>query len=293
MFADDMLLLSNSSENLQRMVEEVEAFCESKHIKINGTKSQYIIFGKVVSTQSINIAGVEINNVAMIKYLGCCISHKLSNHEHLFDRHQKSRMAMYELNALGVKSQGMAVRTKMLIYKIYCKPIIQYGWETMVINKTMIEKEQRYQNCCVKTLIGLNWRTKSTDLMVALGIDSVETSILKNKITFLQNLLKNGFTGKMLAEYEKEINEKGVKLELIGNGSWIVNLIKIVGLDKFNPVEIIKKLSSKIENIREGERKVKKLPIFKTIQGCLDYFTQVNKILLSNIIKINFSYGIT
>ncbi len=292
MFADDMILLSNSNEKLQKLVNLVENFCNKNNIKINGAKSQYIIFGRKCfrnSPAQITIATNQIERVEKIKYLGYIITENLSNKEHLFERHKRMRMALYEAKLLGINAENMSVKLRIFLYKVYCGPVLQYSWENVIFNKTDIEQEQRFQNCCIKSILGLNWRTKSSELMATIGLDSIYISIVKKNLMFLRNLHKNEFTTQLIERIKEDLNVNGRKPESLGLKSWIINLMKFVGeLESLNITDIIAKLENKLNENKINMTNIMNLPIVKTMADCLKYYTAVNKHLLASIIKIDF-----
>jgi len=131
-------------------------------------------------------------------------------------------------------------------------------------------------------------RTKSSDLMIALKIEQLEVSDHKQKITFIRNLYKNDLTRKMLNEYEKTMNQETIESKLLKN-SWIKNISKACGFDKYDPVKIIEALTNRIDKIKTEEINNRKTSVIETLVKCFNFYTTVNKYLVETLIKIEFS----
>ena len=53
LYADDLVLLSKSSEGLQNCINVVSSFCESWHLSVNHMKSKILIFTRKNSKKNI------------------------------------------------------------------------------------------------------------------------------------------------------------------------------------------------------------------------------------------------
>ncbi len=289
MYADDMILLSNTRDGLQQLINKVEVFCDDKRIKINGDKSQYIIFTnkRKLPEDTVMIKNKTLKNEDNIKYLGCMINWKLKNRDHLYSRHQQMRGAMYNIQVIGAKNKEMGVKTKIFIYNVYCKPVLLYGCETLFLNKTELEKETKIQNCAIKTMLGLNWRTKSKDIMVALNVEDVLNCHRKAKISFIRNLYRNDLTKNMISKYENEFKQSNNISNKL-KGTWLANIMKESKVQTFDPVKIIENISTEMNENNKIKQDKKKSDIVRTLTSCFDYYTSVNKLLVESLIRVEF-----
>ena len=137
-------------------------------------------------------------------------------------------------------------------------------------------------------MLGLNTRTKNTGLMEALGMKKAMTRILQCKLTFLRNLYKNPLTEQIIQAITEDIKANVNKIKQIRK-SWVSNIIELTGMEKFDPIDIIERLSTKIMDISKSDKLIRELEITKKIAGCLKYFTKCNKFLLSQLIRIEFN----
>ena len=77
MFADDMAILSETKEGLQRGLESLENYCRKWGIKVNAAKTKVIVFkkgGGTVGTDLWYFKGKTLETVSAFKYLGYWVS---------------------------------------------------------------------------------------------------------------------------------------------------------------------------------------------------------------------------
>ena len=73
MYADDVVLLSNSKEGLQKSLSSLQKYCDSWNLKINIEKTKILIFnksGKLLKNDKFFINGILLENVQEYKFLG-------------------------------------------------------------------------------------------------------------------------------------------------------------------------------------------------------------------------------
>ena len=73
MYADDIVLLSNSAGGLQTMLNSLLQFCQRWNLKVNVAKTKVIIFnksGKLLKGFSFTYDGQTVEIVSEYKYLG-------------------------------------------------------------------------------------------------------------------------------------------------------------------------------------------------------------------------------
>ena len=81
-YADDMILLAPSLVGLQHIVDKLSVLLHGISLKVNVSKSAYILFDggrKMESCSSIKLLGVDLKRVDTLKYLGLVFRHDLSN----------------------------------------------------------------------------------------------------------------------------------------------------------------------------------------------------------------------
>ena len=97
LYADDLLLVSESSGSLQNCLNKVYDYCSNWGLDINYKKTKVMIFGKGsrLVTHKFFINNVEIECVRQYKYLGVLFTLNGSSKEALIDLHTRGRTVFF------------------------------------------------------------------------------------------------------------------------------------------------------------------------------------------------------
>ena len=172
-FADDTALWTSaytrsySIRKLQKALNLLESWCRKWRVKLNGEKSNLIIITRnrdpeeenyalqlfddiIRPTKSARFLGVEIDGILAFK----------KHFDAILDR------ASRRLNVLRVlASNGTDAPTLMRLYKIYVRPILEYGSAAfMSAPKTQLSRLQQIQNEAIRICLRLP-RYIRTDLL--------------------------------------------------------------------------------------------------------------------------------
>ena len=73
-YADDLVLCSESEEELRAMLEQLVEVCRRRGLKVNGGKSKVIVInGEEGLECQVHIDGIHLEHVLEFKYLGCVL----------------------------------------------------------------------------------------------------------------------------------------------------------------------------------------------------------------------------
>ena len=129
-YADDIVILSNSEEKLQTLLDTLTVWCNKWRLSVNNTKSAIVHFRKPKSkmtTYSFKLAGEDVEVVSEYKYLGI-----------ILDEHLTYKSATKILANAGGRALGGIISKfksfKDIGYNTYTKlfdncvaPILEYG----------------------------------------------------------------------------------------------------------------------------------------------------------------------
>jgi len=102
LYADDLLLLSESSEGLQNCMNKVYEYCSRWGLDINYQKSKVIVFnkGSRISNSKCYIKDTEIKSVRVYKYLGVLFNINGSFTNALNDMFCRGQKAFFKLTSI-------------------------------------------------------------------------------------------------------------------------------------------------------------------------------------------------
>jgi hypothetical protein len=128
LYADDMVLLARSEEDIQKSVNSVDKFCKDWGLQVNTDKSKVMVFntkGSLIKT-NVKCGDTKLDDVMSYKYLGICfhINCKFQNaRQDLLDRSFK---AMYKLTSC-FRDVRPSFNTCVHLFDHAVKPILMYG----------------------------------------------------------------------------------------------------------------------------------------------------------------------
>ncbi|RNA18795.1 hypothetical protein BpHYR1_045197 [Brachionus plicatilis] len=108
---------------------------------------------------------------------------------------------------------------KLCYYKTYIRPMLYYGIDNMVINKSQNKMLQTLESKLIKGMFRISKKSRSTALLRAINIETVEELTIKTKIKFANRLIKFEITKQLLEELDKndplaKIDKKSLMYEL-------------------------------------------------------------------------------
>ena len=131
LWADDLILFSDSPRGLQKQLDGLKSFCADNHMIVNETKSKVMCFGKQTEL-NVYFNDKKIEQVSRYKYLGNivkCISRKQhdifsDNYQYLCDQARKAPFGIRrKTRTIGI----LPPPVMFYIFDALIKPITTYG----------------------------------------------------------------------------------------------------------------------------------------------------------------------
>ena len=130
LYADDLVLLSQSEEGLQKSVDWLNRFCEEWKLTVNMDKTKIVVFnkaGKLVQT-NVKLNKVKIGDSKVYKYLGIQFTSSGKFGPAKNDLLQRGYKAMYKLTSM-FKNVQPNFHTNMHLFDHVVNPVLMYGSE--------------------------------------------------------------------------------------------------------------------------------------------------------------------
>ena len=164
LYADDVVLMAESPEELQKLINVVDAFCQKWHLDINLKKSEAMVVGTDIpgcdfcshtsrhrksgccarTCRPWVCRGVYSKVVTSYKYLGLWITSDLSWTEHINIAVAKAKERSASLAAL-MNNNRVPARAKLLVWFAYVRPLLEYGSEIWVANSKQAARLESIQ----------------------------------------------------------------------------------------------------------------------------------------------------
>jgi hypothetical protein len=125
--ADDVNLLGDSINTIEKNIESLLQACRDVGLEINAEETKYMIMSRYPNSgqnQNIRIANELFGSVAKFKYLGTTLTNQNDIHDEIKSRLKSGNACYYSVqNLLSSRliSKNLRLKyTKLLFYQLYC-----------------------------------------------------------------------------------------------------------------------------------------------------------------------------
>ena len=171
-WADDLLLLSDSEKGLNNVLVKLEDYCKQNEIEVNLEKTKCMIFNKTgrLLRRSFWFGNKRLENVREYKYLGFLITPSLNLNSSLKDLKDRAMRAFYTLKSKMGDQFKRDIITSLHLFDSLIKPILLYGsdyWGCLKLPKNN-PIETLHMTFC-KELLGVQKQTTNIGVLLELG----------------------------------------------------------------------------------------------------------------------------
>ena len=183
LYADDTVIISDNKNDFQDALNAFAYYCQKWKLKINESKSNIIIFGKVRNRNRLTftINGELINIVNSFKYLGLEFNKNRRYTTAIKCNLAKARRAAFAIFKKS-KSLNLSVSCQLHILNAIVKPILLYGCEIFCHdNFKMLEV---FYVQCLKRILCVKMSTPSYMVYAETGCFPVWVDIMQRALSF-------------------------------------------------------------------------------------------------------------
>ena len=212
-FADDTGLWTSAYtfqgclSKLQKAVNELETWCRKWRMKLNGSKSNLMVSTKLRESPSEDVS-IQIFNdivrpVTSAKFLGVTYDENMSMNEHVDNAIKKamSRLGVFKLLSFG----GVKNETLIKLYKIYVRPLFEYGSISFIHIPREIERAQKVQNVFIRTALKLPSYLSTELLHTAANLEMMKDRLISLNNKLLAKMMRSETVKDLSAKYENTI----------------------------------------------------------------------------------------
>ena len=196
MYADDLVLISQTKEGLQRQIDSVNIYCKKNKLSINIKKTKSMVFnrGNKLIKSNFNIEGTPIENVKTFTYLGFTISAKNCQFQSTIDDlNIKANRAIFALKS-KIKFSQLPPKLAIKIFNSQIVPILLYGSEVWGpymdynFNTWDTTKIERVHTQFLKRILGCNIQTSNNMIRADTGSRPLITRLIKRFIMYVKTV---------------------------------------------------------------------------------------------------------
>ena len=155
LYADDTVLIADSRDSLQRMVNVFGEVCWRRKLKVNVAKSKVMVVskngGQVVDVQ---LNGERMEQVECFRYLGTDIHENGKLNEEIGHRVREGEKVGGALRAVW-RNKKMSVKAMKGMYEAIVVPTVLYGSEAWVLNARDVSRVEAVEMRCLRSMCGV------------------------------------------------------------------------------------------------------------------------------------------
>jgi hypothetical protein len=142
LYADDIALVAKDKTSLQRMLGRAEEISTTYGFQFNPSKCEVVGDREI----SVTLYGTDLKQSPKFKYLGLQMGpHGLLPQESMERNIENSKKAIREFSRIGFRLGGLRERTKILLYKVFIRPKMEYGLSVLPNTCQVIQQLESLQ----------------------------------------------------------------------------------------------------------------------------------------------------
>ena len=236
MFADDTVLVGDSEEKLERLVQEFGSVCQRWKLAVNEGKSKVMRIGKSGEEDEMNVSvnGRRMEEVGTYRYLGVDVSNDSGMGEEVNHRIGEARRAWGALKDVW-KKRHISREAKVGMYEGIIEPSLLYGCETWVLNVHDRRRMEAVEMNCMRNICGLRRidRVSNVEIRRMCGKNvSVSQRMDQGVLRWFGHVERMGNERLVKRVYESEV--RGVRRRGRPRKSWLNGVNEALGRKGLN-----------------------------------------------------------
>ena len=195
-YADDTVILAESEQQLQQLINTVVTESELKGLYLNSTKSFTMVFSKakVNPACSVSVHGNVLAQVQSFVYLGSLFTSDARSDKEIRRRIGIAKSTFTSMNII-LTARNISIAVRLRVLKCYIWSTLLYGCETWTISGDMIKKLEALETWFYRSMLRISWKEKVTNVEVYRRMNtstSLVIDIVHRQLTFLGHILRKG-----------------------------------------------------------------------------------------------------
>ena len=189
-YADDIVLLAGTIEELQDLVTRLEKASEQFGLIINVDKT------KVMATEGtpcqVFVNGCQIEQVSSFQYLGSVITDDSGCSEEIRSRLCKAGGVCSSLRKIW-RSHNVNIPTKIRLWKALVWPVATYGCESWTLKKSDEDRVRAFEMKGLRRILRVSWTERKTNEWVlekACASRELLESVKRRKMSYFGHIMR-------------------------------------------------------------------------------------------------------
>lgn len=239
-YADDTVLLAESEEKLQNLIDALTESCGRKGLKININKTEVMGITKRNERLRVRIIvqGRLIKQVENFKYLGSIISENANCDKEIKTRIGIAKTAFGKMKKI-LTNINMNIDLRLRLLRCYVWSTLLYGCEAWTVKKSMEKRLEAAEMWFLRRMLRIPWTARVTneEVMRRAGVERrLLKTIRKKQLNFIGHIMRadglerNCLLGRVegtRSRGRQRIKYMDALLEQLGDGRRVVDLVRL------------------------------------------------------------------
>ena len=152
-YADDTVLIADTAEGLQRLIDRVETACNRYGMKINCKKTHILnISKKVIGNLQFTANNVALTMAETVTYLGCTLNKDWDHSREIRCRIKKARGTFKKMRNI-LCNLSLNIHTRIRILKCYVLSTLLYGAEAWTLTDASCRRIDAFEMWCYRRIV--------------------------------------------------------------------------------------------------------------------------------------------
>ena len=189
-FADDLVLIAHTFEELQDLIDELHNKSTAAGLKIHPEKTK-VMCNEYARQGAITIENVTLENVQQYKYLGQIVSISRNNALEINNRIRSGWAAFAKFDDL-MRKRSIPQRLKTKAFNQCILPAMMYGAETWITTERNMSMLATAQHRMERIMLGITLRDHKTNKWIRskTKVKDIKKSILKSKWQWAGHIMR-------------------------------------------------------------------------------------------------------
>jgi exonuclease III len=189
-YADDLLLLARTKEDLQEMLTRIENWCNVNSMRVNTKKEKSAIMPigvHIQETPQFKIHDEPIETVSSYKYIGFTMNKDGKWGEHIEKTISKA-YGLLAANSKFLRDNTLPVQTRLAAGQALVLSILKYGENVIPVSAKLAKKMESVQTSMHRAILDMPWGTKAAAMRLLLGRPTLRIIREDARIKYLQKV---------------------------------------------------------------------------------------------------------
>ena len=195
-YADDTVLIADTQEKLQELVNALKGACEERGMEINVGPGKTEVMGLTKRNEDLNVNvtldGRTIPQVEKYKYLGCVIDKDGRSESEVVKRIGMAKSSFGKVRKV-LTNMELDLRIRLRLLKCFVWSVLLYGSEAWTLDKKLKKRLEAAEMWFLRRMLRVPWTARMTNERV-LELAGVGRELLRvvrtRQLRFLGHLLR-------------------------------------------------------------------------------------------------------